>query len=422
MENLRICLINKSDSQGGAAVACKRLFVALQKNDVDAKLVVQKKQNNEAFVYETDTNFLKRKMSFLNFVAERLFFLPYESSKLIRFAFSPANFGESIHRNKNIKSADVFHLHWFNQGFLSLKSIENIFKLKKPVVWTLHDMWAFTGGCHYAGECTNFTKSCGNCIFLKKPDQNDLSNKIFEQKKKMLHNANLTLVTCSNWLKGEAQKSSLLKNFRIETIPNPIDTEVFSLKNKSRTKTDFGINKDNFTILFGAANINDPRKGFQFLIEALKILKEKHSNFANSIELMVFGKSDNANLQNIGFKVNSFSYLNSMATISQLYSAADVFILPSLEDNLPNTVMEALSCGTPVVAFNTGGIPDMIDHLKNGYLAEYKSATDLATGIFSILTSQNYQQFSQAARKKVLDNFTEKIVANKYKSLYRSLL
>ena len=229
----------------------------------------------------------------------------------------------------------------------------------------------------------------------------------------------IVFITCSKWLAGVARKSSLLEGFRIEAIPNPIDTNIFAPQNDTVDRIKWTLPADKKIILFGAANITDRRKGLIYLVEALELLKK---DYGTEVEIVIFGKNKAFDMDLLPYKVHQIGVVTSQDKLAELYSLADVFVTPAIEDNLPNTVMEALSCGTPVVAFNTGGIPDMVDHLQNGYLAEYKSPVDFAAGISFVLNEANAAELSKNAREKVLQNFTNEIVAQKYVAVYQSLL
>ncbi len=412
---MKILIINKSDTTGGAAIAARRLKDALQANNHEVKMLVQEKLSNDSSILSTTTGKFKKYYNLWLFILERLYFLFHEKSKDIRFAFSPAIAGEDISKHPLVKEADVIHIHWFNQGYLSLKSLKKLLKLNKKIVWTLHDMWAFTGGCHYAGNCSNFEISCGNCKFLKKPGQKDLSSRILKRKQKILENSNLQIVTCSNWLANKARKSSLLKNIDVKAIPNPIDISVFKPSDKSELRNQLNLPQEKKLILFGAANIMDERKGLKYLVEALKKLKEKNTQLAEESEILLFGKSNEEFLKQLPLKINNLGLIFGEQNIAKVYAAADVFVLPSLEDNLPNTVMESLACGTPVVAFDTGGIPEMIGHKKNGYLSEYKSVEDLLNGLIYVLTTDLTEE-----TKKFNSSFLQKNVAQKYFEVYKS--
>jgi len=419
---MKVTLINTADAGGGAAAACHRLLKALAGQNVDARLLVQYKKTNDERVEGIVKNRISKLKAQLNFLCERIpFMLFHEKNKLVRFAFSTANAGTSIVDEALVKDADVLHLHWTNSGFLSVDDLKELVATGKPIVWTLHDMWAFTGGCHYSGTCDNYLRECGNCIFLRDAGDNDLSHKGWLRKSALFAGAkNITFVTCSQWLAGVAKQSSLIKDLRVQAIPNPIDINVFSPKDRVSERVKRGIDSSAKIILFGAANINDKRKGISYLVDALNILKNNYPKRGN-IEMVIFGKNKHFDVTQLPFKVHELNLITSQEELAEIYSLADVFVTPSLEDNLPNTIMEALSCGTPVVAFNTGGIPEMINHRQNGYLAEFKSATDMAKGLHEILNLADATEFSDNARQKVLDNYTNQIVAQQYINLYKSV-
>ncbi len=420
---MKVTLINTSDAGGGAPVACMRLLKALEQKQIDARMLVNEKKTPEKRVVSVSNNFFGRLKSQANLLAERMPFIWFRAkSRAVRFAFSTANYGADISKQPSVLNADVLHLHWTNFGFLSIGDLDKLFETGKPMVWTLHDMWAFTGGCHYAGDCDHFMRECGDCWMLKNPNQNDLSHAGWLRKFEMYKaSENIVFVTCSTWLAGVAKTSSLLKDFRIEAIPNPIDTAIFSPKNRNVDRKKWNIDPEQKIILFGAANILDRRKGIAYLVEALNILKEKYADLGDA-GIVIFGKNKSFDVSSLPFKVYEMNIINSQQEMAELYNLADVYVTPAIEDNLPNTVMEALACGTPVVAFNTGGIPDMVDHLQNGYLAEFKSAAGLAAGLHYVLTSEQKNELSACARRKVLDNFTNDIIAEKYMAVYQSIL
>jgi glycosyltransferase involved in cell wall biosynthesis len=420
---MKVTLINTADAGGGAPAACMRLLKALELKRVDAHMLVQEKMTNEPRVKSIDNGFISRLKIKFNFFYERLPFIWFRAKdRSVRFAFSTADSGTDISHQPDVLNTDVLHLHWTNGGFLSINNLKKLFETGKPVVWTLHDMWAFTGGCHYADDCDHFVNECGNCWMLRRPGNEDISHSGWIHKNELLKAAkNIVFVTCSHWLADVARTSSLLKDSRIETIPNPIDIEIFSPKGRTAARAKWNINPQSKIILFGAANILDRRKGITYLVEALDDLKNNYPDTDN-IEIAIFGKNKFFDVNQLPFKVHELHIITSQHDIAELYSLADVFVTPAIEDNLPNTVMEALACGTPVVAFNTGGIPDMVEHKQNGYLAEFKSSKDFAAGIHYILNSERKSELAANARNKVLQNFTNEIVASKYMVVYQSIL
>ncbi|WP_448701688.1 glycosyltransferase family 4 protein [Mucilaginibacter sp. AW1-3] len=419
---MKVTLINTSDTGGGAPVACMRLLKALESEQIDAGMLVQHKKTSEPRATSVIKNWFDQQKAKVNLLRERLpFIFFYAKDKSVRFAFSTANTGSSVVDEPLVADADIIHLHWTNFGFLSIDNLKQLADLGKPIVWTLHDMWAFTGGCHYAGTCDHFKNQCGECYFLRTPHPNDLSHRVWEEKLALFADKpNITFVTCSNWLAGEAKKSSLLKGFRIEAIPNPIDTAIYTPQDKLTARKKRGINTGAKLILFGAANIMDRRKGLSYLIEALNILKSEYRS--DNVEIVIFGKNKHFDVSRLPFRVHQLGLITSQAELVEIYSMADITVSPSVEDNLPNIIMESLACGTPVAAFDTGGIPDMIDHQQNGYLAQFRSAADLARGIHHILFLANADDMAAAARKKVLDNFSNEKVAARYINVYQSVL
>lgn len=427
---MKITILSTFDNFGGAAIAASRLNKSLNNNGLSSNILVQDKKGSLPNIESIAQNWFQKKLALLRFALDRYQFTFYEKNKSVRFIFSQAKIGINIHNHPLIQQSDIIHLHWINFGFLSLNSIEKLVKTRKPIVWTLHDMWAFTGGCHYSRDCTNYKRNCGKCEqFLKNPSRDDLSHQVWERKKKIFSKANLTIVTCSEWLAQKARESSLLKDKTIISIPNPIDIDVFRPIEKNVARANFKLSPDKKYILFGAVKISDERKGFVYFAEALSMLDIHLSNIEQSnienrkedIEIIIFGQAQASDFERFPFKVNILGKLSDLETIATAYSASTVFVSPSIEDNLPNTIMESMACGTPVVGFNIGGISEMIGHKKTGYLAQYKSAEDLAKGIYWTLFESDYQKLVNNARQEVLNNYAEKVVAEKYKKVYESL-
>ena len=225
---MKITILSTFDNFGGAAIAASRLNKALNNNGLSSNMLVQDRKGNLPNVESIAQNWFQKKLALLRFALDRYQFAFYEKNEDVRFIFSQVKIGVDIHNHPLVQQSDIVHLHWINFGFLSLNSLEKLFITNKPIVWTLHDMWVFTGGCHYSRECTNYERNCGNCVqFLKNPSENDLSHQVWERKKKIFSKANLTIVTCSEWLAQKARESSLLEDKTIISIPNPIDTDVF---------------------------------------------------------------------------------------------------------------------------------------------------------------------------------------------------
>ena len=402
--------------EGGAGVAATRLHRALLNSGVDSKMLVPTIEGEEIGNVSLAQTDWEKKKAWWRFVGERLSFYPNERDSSVRFAFSPAEVGTDISEHPLVLEADVIHLHWINFGFLSLRSLEKLFSLGKPIVWTLHDMWTFTGGCHYSRGCEHFLLHCCQCPYLLKPDAYDISFSQFERKISLYRKTQMALISPSRWLDNLVKKAFLTKHLTSRSIPNCLDTELFSPKDQNKIRLSLKLPPKKKLILFAGANTQDVRKGFVYFRKAL----EELSQSANDFEVLIFGKSRSDSFASFPVPVNYLGTITDPEDMVSAYNAADVIVVPSLEDNLPNTIMEALSCGTPVVGFKTGGIPEMIDHQENGYLSEAKSSESLATGIKWVLENNKEGVLSNHARQKVLQLYTEKIVVEQYMAVYES--
>ena len=404
--------------EGGAGVAATRLHRALLRSGRDSWMLIPKVENPEAGVVPLADTKWKNYQAFGRFVFERLAFYPQEKDKSVRFAFSPAVAGADISAHPLVKKADVIHLHWINFGFLSMDSLEKLFSLGKPIVWTQHDMWALTGGCHYSRGCEHYVTHCQYCPFLAKPDQYDISFSQFLKKEHSYKLGKMAFVSPSHWLDQLTAHAHLTKQIQHLTIPNCLDTTLFKPGDKRAIKQSLNLPTDKLLILFAGANTQDPRKGFHYFKEAIRLIQNTH----NDIEVLIFGKSGAASFDSFPSPVHYLGKITETAKMIDVYNAADLILVPSLEDNLPNTIMEAMACGTPAVGFETGGIPEMIDHLKNGFIATLKSSESLAEGIKWTLTNNREGKLSENARRKVLENYAETVITEKYGQLYDSLL
>lgn len=417
---MRVLIVNTSEKTGGAAVAANRLMEALKNNGVKAKMLVKDKETDQITVVALkQTAALQR-----HFLWERLvIYIHNHFSKKNLFEVDIANAGTNITDLREFKEADVIHLSWINQGMLSIKGIRQIIETGKPIVWTMHDLWPATAICHYARECTAYRTGCSNCPYLYGGgSSNDMSAKLWKKKKKLYHNANITFVACSEWLRNKAQESGLLIGKRLTNIPNPINTNAFRPADKREAKIHAGLPLDKRLILFVSQRVTNKRKGMDFFIEAIRILAEKHPEMKETTGIAILGghSEDIANL--LALPVYPLNYVNDEHRIISIYNAVDVFVLPSLEDNLPNTIMEAMACGIPCVGFDTGGIPEMIDHQENGYIAQYKDAEDLSKGIEWVLNSADYKSLSEHAIHKVATAYSQHAVAMKYIEVYNEAI
>jgi len=410
---MKILIVNTSDIQGGAARAAYRLHKALLGSGVDSQMLVQGKSSDDYTVIGPTTK-VQKAMAKLRPTLDSLPVRWYKNRT--KTLFSPSWFGFSGIVDKiNEMNPDIVHLQWISGGMMR---VEEIARIKAPIVWTLHDMWAFTGGCHYDEECGRYKETCGNCKVLGSDKQTDLSTKIFNRKQKAFAvKKDMTIVGLSNWLNECSKSSTLLKDKNHINLPNPIDTNTFKPFDKERARELWSLPKDKKLVLFGAIGAtSDPRKGFKELSDAMGKLTSKE------MEFVVFGSSQPQNAPDFGFKTHYLGSLTDDVSLVTLYNAVDVMVVPSLQENLSNAIMESLACATPVVGFDIGGNSDMIEHKINGYLAKPYESKDLASGIEWVLNAPNYDELCKNAREKVVREFDSRVVAKKYIELYKEIL
>lgn len=415
-----VTLFSTSDNMGGASMGALRLQQALSRyTPLFSQILVQQKQTSNEAVVAYDDSWWGKKQALSRFARERLYLKAYEKSKEQHWAFDPALYGVDVTDHPFVQKANILHLHWINHGFLSTKSFQKLADLKKPIVWTMHDMWPFTGGCHHSGDCDHYEVECGDCKFLRYPSEIDLSHEIWERKKKVMDPALLTMVACSDWLAHRARQSSLLKDHTVVSIPNPIDTDVFKPIDKKEARWKLNVPQHKHLILFAAMRVDAPMKGFSYFKEALEKMAALYPETKNQVELLIFGQTQG--LPALPYRSHHLGRLSDPERIARAYSAASVFVIPSLEENLPYTIMEAMACGTPSVGFRIGGIPELIDDGINGALADYRSSDDLMRAMYQAIYAPNAKQLQQNARKKVLENYAEPVIARRYEDLYKHL-
>ena len=407
---MRVLIVNTSERTGGAAVAANRLMKALNNNGVKAKMLVRDKESDALTV----VGLPKSPMLHWHFLWERLVvFVRCRFSRKHLFEIDLANTGSDITRLPEFQEADVIHLHWINQGMLSLGGIQKILRSGKPVVWTMHDIWPATAICHLTLGCRSFTSACKSCRLL--PGGSTLAQSVWRKKQRLLEDGNIYFVACSRWLEQEAKASALLKGHKITSIPNPIDIHIYNRCNKQEARQRLGLPADKKLILFVSQRVTNRNKGMDYLMEACDQLKD-----LPQLGVVILG----GHAEEVTTQLPTFplGYVNDEHRIVDVYNAVDVFVLPSLSENLPNTIMEAMACGVPCVGFRVGGIPEEIDHKQNGYVAEYRSAEDLARGIRWILTEADYESLCQHAVHKVAQNYSQQSVAIKYLDVYQQAM
>jgi glycosyltransferase involved in cell wall biosynthesis len=410
---MNILHLSTSDVDNGGARAAYRLNQGLNSIGCTSQMLVRAK-------FSDDRTVLSEK-SILTKLSPQISSLPLRRyPKRDPAMFSPQWFPDTLKAKVAQIEPDIVNLHWIGTGFLK---IETLPQFKKPLVWTLHDMWPFTGGCHYNQGCEKYQESCGSCPQLNSDKESDLSRRVWQRKSKAWKNLNLTIVSPSKWLAECARASSIFQDLRIEVIPYSLDTHKYKPIDRKLARKLLGLPIDKQMLLFGAVGAtSDPRKGFHLLLPALQKISQLPA-WQDKLELAIFGGSQPISVPNYGLKTQYLGKLHDDISLSLVYAAADVFIAPSIQDNLPNTVMEASSCGIPCVAFEIGGMPDMIEHEQTGYLATSFEVEDLVKGIIWVLEDKaRHQKLQHNARSKVLRQFTHEVQANRYLSLYEDIL
>ncbi|HEY9706927.1 MAG TPA: glycosyltransferase family 4 protein [Oculatellaceae cyanobacterium] len=398
----------------GAGRAASRLHLGLLNEKIDSSVLVLQKGTDYQSVNKLDeqTVLLKK-------IQEKLLG-KYLSQIWGRNTTFSINATPSLIENR-IKNfnASLINLHWVGWEYVRIEELTN---LRVPLVWTLQDMWPFTGGCHYSEECDRYTNSCGACPQLRSGKESDLSRWVWQRKAKAWKDINLTVVAPSSWIAKCASNSSLFRERPVEVIPFCLDTEQYKPIDQQKARELLNLPQDKQLVLFGALSATkDRRKGFHLLLPALQNLSK--SGWRDRIELVVFGSDEPKNPIDLGFKAHYLGSLSDDLSLAQVYSAADVMIAPSIQESFGQTGSESLACGTPVIAFDGTGLKDIVDHQQNGYLVRPFEIEDLAQGIAWVLgDKERHHKLCIQAREKAEREFSLEVQARRYLSLYSELL
>lgn len=413
---MKILHLNTYDSGGGAAIAARRLHLSLYDAGVQSSLGVLFKSDDNPSIHQVHSP-LRRNFYPLLIRLENLPFKLYPRRDKATSFSHPFFSCSSI--KKIYESADIVHLHWIAGTFLSLADLAAI---PKPVAWTLHDTWAFTGGCHVLKNCLGYTAGCQNCPQLNTHAKLNLARISFLQKDRIYKKILPYIISPSLDLANKIKKSTLLGLHKNIIIPNTIDAKNFAPIEQKLARTILRLPESNIPILiFGAVSaISDPNKGFDLLIQALAHLKNL---YPHPVRLLVFGTSNIPALLENTHPIHCLGHLHDEVSLRLAYSAADVFVCPSREESFSLTTLESLACGTPVAAFAVGGIPDMIEHEVNGCLAPPHDAEKLAQGIAYLLeNTERRKQMGKAARQIAVERYAAPVIAKQYVKLYEQIL
>jgi glycosyltransferase involved in cell wall biosynthesis len=412
---VKVLHVSFSDLGGGAARAAFRVHGCLSESGIRSSMRVHLRLSQDPEVVAPASGW-KRAVARLRLRASRLALRaqisPVTSVRTLGLVHS--GLGVELDRS----DADVVNLHWV--GF-DMLSVGEIARIRKPLVWTLHDMWPFCGTEHYPpdGPDARFRVGYRGDNRGAGAAGPDLDRWVWERKRKLWHTP-FQVVCPSRWLAECAQDSLLMRGWPVAVVPNPIDLQNYRPYDRSDARTELGLPTGKRLLLFGAfGGADDPRKGLQHLVGALGLLARRE---LPDLALVVFGNAMDRPVQIAGFQTISLGPIQDEMRLAKLYCAADAFVAPSEMDNLPNTVIEALACGTPVVAFRVGGMPDMIDHDRNGYLARAFDHAELARGILQALTHPRPEALRAAARSVAVDRFAPSVVATAYRRVYEQVL
>ncbi|CAG8998567.1 MAG: D-inositol-3-phosphate glycosyltransferase [Candidatus Celerinatantimonas neptuna] len=411
--SLNVLHLISGDLNGGAARGAYWLHQALRDLGVNSFVLTTSNSipNDNSVCSISNTKFGKLKSLLRRYLDKAIMFLYRKRSGNI---FSCGVVGFDFTKHELYKKADIIHLHWVNDGFLNSKVIK---KINKPIVWTLRDMWPITGGCHYALDCNRYVDGCGICPQLGSHFPFDLSYFLYKRKRKYFSKP-IHVVGISKWMTDVAKKSNIFSKCSYETISNNINCGYFKFLDKDKSRYLLGINTTKKIVLCGATNVHDFYKGFPLFLESLKFLNP------DEVFLFFFGKVDRKIIKNTGFEFHDFGFLYDNISLNIIYSAADVFVAPSIQEAFGKTLVESMSSGTPVVCFDATGPTDIIDHKVNGYKAEAFSPQDLAHGINWVLntSTDEFESLRLKGREKSLNYFDTRVIAKKYLDTYLKLL
>jgi glycosyltransferase involved in cell wall biosynthesis len=413
---MKTLFLSTNDMVGGAARATYWLAKGLRNIGQEVSMCVQQKSGDHSWIWVPEKSKIDRKLDLIRPTLETFPLKIYPKRMGTPWSLNLLPNANLISSTSSFKP-EIINLHWVGGGFLPISQFHS---LTAPIVWSLYDMWAFTGGCHYDEFCGRFSGVCGSCPQLKS-DSNDISQYILKKKKKYWHSIPMTIVAPSSWLAAEARRSSLFHDLRVEVIPHGTDLELFNPINKAFAREIIGLPKDGRLVLFGAAGgTGDKRKGYEYLESALKRLSTLPGH--GDINLVIFGANEPAEIPRLGFPIHYLGRLHDDVSLAVLYSAADVTVTPSMQEAFGMTASESMACGTPVVAFGATGPLDVIDHKINGYLAAPYEMEDLSDGIAWVLDKGRSQSLADEARRKCERKFELGNVARQYANLYEVII
>lgn len=399
------------DMSGGAAKGAHNLHQSLLKNNVDSIVLNNHPSSNQKKVLSTSKTFFQKQLNNFRKLTE-LIIVSFYPKRIKNRLFSTGLVGFNFLKTKAYQEADIIHLHWINNGFINIKHLA---KVDKPIIWTIRDMWPLTGGCHYSLDCRKYESSCGSCPQLNSHNNFDLSTHIMRNKLFHLPKS-ITAVGISPWVSDVLKKSAIFKDKNVLQINNSINCDDFKPIDTKLARASLGIQTNKKIILVGANGINDFYKGFDKFLSAVKCLD------TSKYFLLFFGKVDETNVTRLGFEYKSLGYISDLEKMCLAYSSATVFVAPSIMEAFGKTIVESMSCMTPVVCFDATGPAGIVSHLVDGYKAIAFDPEDLARGIEWVTDSSDYPSMCKTARVNAVEKFDNEVICKKYISLYENCL
>ncbi len=402
MKRIKVLHLSAADEYSGAGKAALMTHNFLLENKFESRILFLKSNRVGKSIYSFHrTHFINKFLRLFTSFLDRVSLLRYYKRR--GELFSPGIHGLKLRKNKHLIWADVIHVHWANHGFISLSEISD---WRKPVIWTMRDMWTFTGGCHYTMQCNKYLKSCGKCPLLGSNHNHDLSYRTLTIKKEKFQNSKILWVAISNWIKKKAELSSILEGKDIKVVYSGVSGREFNLGDKVKLRNEYNLCLDKRYILIGATNLTETYKGYQFAVEAINKLPI-------DIELITFG-SKSFNCGDIRHQFHHFGIVSEVV-LRDLFSIADLFLGPSIAEAFGKTFLEAQLCGCPVVCFSNTGPAEIIQHKITGYISNFKDSNDLLNGILYCLETKFN---STLIREAALEKFEIQKVVQQYIVLY----
>jgi glycosyltransferase involved in cell wall biosynthesis len=422
-EPLRVVHLNTVAGSGGAGVAVQRIHHSLVNAGVLSRLLVMHHHGSDEDVreYQLPPSHNSRAARLAH--RWRRWRIAREQAPYVD-TLAQGNFNtdrSNVHGGDLIQQllpTDIIHLHWVAQ-FVDWTTFFSHLPPDVPVVWSLHDMNPFTGGCHYNQECPRYRNQCGKCPQLDSNRNKDLSRLVWNRKGAALNRlrtGQLTIAVHSEWFRQLAQSSSLFREFPIKLVPLGLDTNTFRPQDKQTCRAELGIDPDADVLLFVAVNTTTPRKGFEYLKDALEAVKNR-----KRLQLVSVGRKKISPVTSIPH--HHLGYIKDASMMAKIYGAADVFIMPSLYETFGQVAAEALACKTPVVAFDSGGVREVVRHEQTGYLAPVRDTEALATYLDKLLGDPDLRQrFGENGYQLIHQQFTLAHMAAGYREVYESAI